>query len=307
MNYTLHQLQVFLKVTQTLSITKAADELHLTQPAVSIQLRNLQEQFEIPLTEIVGRQLYVTDFGKEIAIAVENILNEVHAINYKTLAFKGQLSGRLKLAVVSTGKYVIPYFLSDFLKSNTAVELEMDVNNKTKVVKSLRNNEVDFALVSVIPKDIAIESEVLLENKLVLVGNNEINITDKNKLANILFKTPLLYREVGSATRLAMEGYINQKKIQTKTSIQLTSNEAVKQAVIAGLGISIMPIIGLKNELDNHQINIIPSSGLPIITNWRLIWLKGKKMSPVGHAFLEFIREEKETIIAQKFSWISNY
>jgi DNA-binding transcriptional LysR family regulator len=183
----------------------------------------------------------------------------------------------------------------------------MDVNNKTKVVKSLRNNEVDFALVSVIPKDIAIESEVLLENKLVLVGNNEIKITDKNKLANILFKTPLLYREVGSATRLAMEGYINQKKIQTKTSIQLTSNEAVKQAVIAGLGISIMPIIGLKNELDNHQINIIPSSGLPIITNWRLIWLKGKKMSPVGHAFLEFIREEKETIIAQKFSWISNY
>lgn len=307
MNYTLHQLQVFLKVTQTLSITKAADELHLTQPAVSIQLRNLQEQFEIPLTEIVGRQLYVTDFGKEIAIAVENILNEVHAINYKTLAFKGQLSGRLKLAVVSTGKYVIPYFLSDFLKSNTAVELEMDVNNKTKVVKSLRNNEVDFALVSVIPKDIAIESEVLLENKLVLVGNNEIKITDKNKLANILFKTPLLYREVGSATRLAMEGYINQKKIQTKTSIQLTSNEAVKQAVIAGLGISIMPIIGLKNELDNHQINIIPSTGLPIITNWRLIWLKGKKMSPVGHAFLEFIREEKETIIAQKFSWISNY
>jgi DNA-binding transcriptional LysR family regulator len=307
MNYTLHQLQVFLKVTQTLSITKAADELHLTQPAVSIQLRNLQEQFEIPLTEIVGRQLYVTDFGKEIAIAVENILNEVHAINYKTLAFKGQLSGRLKLAVVSTGKYVIPYFLSDFLKSNTAVELEMDVNNKTKVVKSLRNNEVDFALVSVIPKDIAIASEVLLENKLVLVGNNEIKITDKNKLANILFKTPLLYREVGSATRLAMEGYINQKKIQTKTSIQLTSNEAVKQAVIAGLGISIMPIIGLKNELDNHQINIIPSSGLPIITNWRLIWLKGKKMSPVGHAFLEFIREEKETIIAQKFSWISNY
>ncbi|MFT6749680.1 MAG: DNA-binding transcriptional LysR family regulator [Flavobacterium sp.] len=307
MNYTLHQLQVFLKVTQTLSITKAADELHLTQPAVSIQLRNLQDQFEIPLTEIVGRQLYVTDFGKEIAIAVENILNEVHAINYKTLAFKGQLSGRLKLAVVSTGKYVIPYFLADFLKSNASVELEMDVNNKTKVVKALRNNEVDFALVSVIPKDIAIESEVLLENKLVLVGNNEIKLNTKEKIPDVLFNSPLLFREIGSATRLAMEGYINQKKIHTKSSIQLTSNEAVKQAIIAGLGISIMPIIGLKNELDTNQIKIIPSSGLPILTNWRLIWLKGKKMSPVGSAFLEFIRQEKETIIGQKFSWISNY
>ena len=144
MNYTLHQLQVFLKVTQTKSITKAAEELHLTQPAVSIQLRNFQDQFEIPLTEIIGRQLYVTDFGKEIAIAANTILDEVYAINYKTMAFKGQLSGRLKLAVVSTGKYVIPYFLSGFLKNNASVELEMDVNNKTKVIKALKNNEVDF-------------------------------------------------------------------------------------------------------------------------------------------------------------------
>ena len=97
MNYTLHQLQVFLKVTQTLSITKAAEELHLTQPAVSIQLKNFQDQFEIPLTEVIGRKLYVTDFGKEIAIAAENILNEVNAINYKTLAFKGQLVWKTKI------------------------------------------------------------------------------------------------------------------------------------------------------------------------------------------------------------------
>ncbi len=110
MNYTLHQLQVFLKVTQTQSITKASEELHLTQPAVSIQLRNFQEQFDIPLTEVVGRKLFITDFGKEIAIAAERILNEVNAINFKTLAYKGQLTGRLKLSVVSTGKYVIPYF-----------------------------------------------------------------------------------------------------------------------------------------------------------------------------------------------------
>jgi DNA-binding transcriptional LysR family regulator len=307
MNYTLHQLHVFLKITQTKSITRAAEELHLTQPAVSIQLRNFQDQFEIPLTEIIGRQLYVTDFGKEIAIAADTILNEVHAINYKTMAFKGQLSGRLKLAVVSTGKYVIPYFLSDFLKTNTSVELEMDVNNKTKVIKALKNNEVDFALVSVLPKDLAIESEVLLENKLVLIGSTTLESSVKKAIPDVLYNSPLLFREIGSATRMAMEGYISQKKIQSKMAIQLTSNEAVKQAVIAGLGISIMPIIGLKNELDNKQLKIITSSGLPLTTNWRLIWLKGKKMSPVGTAFLSFIQKEKEVIIAEKFSWIANY
>jgi DNA-binding transcriptional LysR family regulator len=137
MNYTLHQLQVFLKVTQTKSITKAAEELHLTQPAVSIQLRNFQDQFEIPLTEVLGRKLYVTDFGKEIALAAENIINEVYAINYKSQAFKGQLYGRLKLSVVSTGKYVMPYYLSKFMASNDEVELEMDVTNKMKVLNEV--------------------------------------------------------------------------------------------------------------------------------------------------------------------------
>ena len=116
MNYTLSQLQIFLKISQVKSITKAAEELHLTQPAVSIQLKNFQNQFDIPLTEVIGRQLYVTDFGKEIALAAEEILNQVQEINFKTLSYKGQLSGRLTLSVVSTGKYVLPYFLGDFLK-----------------------------------------------------------------------------------------------------------------------------------------------------------------------------------------------
>jgi DNA-binding transcriptional LysR family regulator len=307
MNYTLHQLQVFLKITQTLSITKAAEELHLTQPAVSIQLRNLQDQFEIPLTEIVGRQLYVTDFGKEIAFAAENIINEVYAINYKTLAYKGQLSGRLKLSVVSTGKYVMPYYLSDFLKLNNSVELEMDVANKSKVVKSLKNNEVDFALVSMIPKELDIQSEILMENKLVMVGNSELKYTTKKEIFSLIAQSPLLFRENGSATRIAMEGYINQKNIHSKMKIQLTSNEAVKQSVLAGLGISIMPIIGLKNDLDLGKLKILEADGLPIVSNWRLIWLKGKKLSPVASSFLDYIKNEKERIKEENFSWINNY
>ena len=307
MNYTLHQLQVFLKVTKTLSITRAAEELFLTQPAVSIQLKNFQDQFEIPLTEVIKKKVYITDFGKEIAVAAENILNEVYAINYKTLAFKGKLSGRLKLSVVSTGKYVIPYYLSDFLKTHNEIELEMDVTNKTKVIKALKNNEVDFAFVSVLPKDLDIESEILIENKLHLVGNSTVqNVTKKNFLS--LFTTsPLISREVGSATRNAMEDYLSKQNIQPKMKITLTSNEAVKQAVIAGIGVSVMPIIGLKNELDNGSLVLLKANGLPIITNWRLIWLKGKKMSPVAAAFLEYIKNNKNEVEKNHFEWIKNY
>jgi DNA-binding transcriptional LysR family regulator len=171
MQYTLNQLQIFLKISQTKSITKAAEELFLTQPAVSIQLKNFQNQFQIPLTEVVGRQLFITDFGKEIANAAENILNEVYAINYKTLAYKGQLSGRLKISIVSTGKYIMPYFLSGFLKLNPEIELLLDVTNKSKVIESLENNEVDFSLVSVLPEKLAIDKVELMQNKLFLIGN----------------------------------------------------------------------------------------------------------------------------------------
>ena len=130
MNYTLHQLQIFAKVVQLKSITKASEELYMTQPAVSIQLKNFQNQFEIPLTEIVGRQLYVTDFGMEVYKMSEKVINEVYAINYKTMAYKGHLTGRLILSIVSTGIYVMPYFLSEFIKKNEGVDLIMDVTNK---------------------------------------------------------------------------------------------------------------------------------------------------------------------------------
>jgi len=307
MNYTLHQLQVFYKITETLSITKAAEELFLSQPAVSIQLKNFQNQFDIPLTEIVGRQIYITDFGKEIAAAAEAILNEVYAINYKTQAYKGQLSGRLKISVVSTGKYVMPYFLSDFINNNKEVELEMDVTNKTKTLKSLKNNEIDFALVSILPKDIEVESKIILENKLFLIGNKYVDINPKNDLAEYAANYPLIYREAGSATRITMENYLDQNGIKPNMKLQLTSNEAVKQSVIAGLGLSIMPLIGLKNELDKGDLKIIPVKKLPIVSSWRLIWLKGKKFSPVANAYLKHINAAHEEIKNEYFSWISNY
>lgn len=299
MNYTLNQLQIFLKVVEAKSITKASEILHLSQPAVSIQLKNFQDQFDIPLTEVVGRKLYITDFGLEIAEAAEAIINQVHAINHKTLAYKGQLTGKLKLSVVSTGKYVMPYFLTKFMKTNKGIELMMDVTNKARVINSLENNEIDFALVSILPSSLNIEKLDLLQNKLFLVGNSptKLNIKDLQ----------LIYREPGSGTRQTMEKFINQQHLSIQKKLELTTNEAVKQALIAGLGYSIMPLIGIKNELQNKALHIIPTKGLPIKTTWRLIWLKGKKHSPVSSAFLNHLRKEKANIVQSSFDWYEQY
>ena len=304
MNYTLHQLYVFLKVAQNKSITKAAVELHLTQPAVSIQLRNFQDQFEFPLTEVIGRKLYITDFGQEIAVAAEKVLNEVEAINYKTLAYKGELSGRLKISIVSTGKYVMPYFLADFLKLHPGVDLILDVTNKKQVLESLEHNEVDFSLVSVLPDALQIDKVELLPNALYMMVNASQTFDKKKYDVGIFEELAVIYREEGSGTRYIMEKFIENNNLTVPKKVALTGNEAVKQAILAGLGCSIMPLIGVKNELTNGSLQIVPVKGLPIKSNWNLIWLKGKKFSPVANAYLKFIQTEKERIIADSFQWI---
>lgn len=307
MNYTLHQLEVFLKITQAGSITKASAELNLTQPAVSIQLKNFQQQFPIPLTEMVGRKLFVTEFGKEIALAAENILNEVDAINYRSMAFKGQLSGRLRISSVSTGKYVMPYFLSDFMNQHKSIDLLLDVTNRAKVIESLERNEVDFALVSVLPEKLQIEKIDLMQNKLYCVGNAPATTRYKIHDKRIFETLPLIYREIGSGTRLTMERFIQRNALPVRKKLELTSNEAVKQAVIAGLGYSIMPLIGIKNELNNGSLQIIPIKNFPIKSTWSLIWLKSKKPSPVAMAYLDYLRLEKNRIIQERFDWYEKY
>ncbi len=295
MNFTLHQLEIFLEVARQESITRAAEQLYMTQPALSIQLKNFQNQFDIPLTEKIGRRTCLTDFGRSIADIATNILSEAEELKYKTREYEGLLTGKLTISSASTGKYVIPYFLSEFIREFPGIDLTLDVSNKKEVLKNIKNNEVDFALVSVVPEKLLIEEELLLENKLYMVASTP----------KVLEESPLIFREDGSATRGAMEAYFRNPR--KRKSIELTSNEAVKQAVIAGLGYSILPLIGLRNELFNDQLFIIPSEGLPIITHWRLIWLKNKKLSPIAKTYLEYIRDRKEEVIRKHFSWYSEF
>ena len=301
MNYTLHQLQVFAKVVQAKSITKASEELFMTQPAVSIQLKNFQDQFDMPLTEVIGRKLYITDFGLGIYNMAKNIIAEMHAINFKTQTYKGLLTGRLSLAIVSTGKYVMPFYLSDFINLHSGVELTMDVTNKSMVVQSVLQNRVDFALVSILPEGMNVYEEILLENELCVVANRQMKLPKKQLTKEDLKSLPLIFRENGSGTRSVMELFFNKNKITVLKKMELTSNEAVKQAVLAGLGLSIMPLIGIRNELKTGELKIIPTAGLPIKTKWRLIWLKEKHLSPVAKAFIEFVRANKEIIEKRHF------
>lgn len=297
MNYTIHQLQVFLRVVNEKSITRASEALFMTQPAVSIQLKNFQEQFEIPLYEVIGRQLYVTDFGHEIAEIARRVVAELDNINYKTHAFKGMVSGKLTISSASTGKYVIPYFLSEFMASHPGIDLVLDVTNKTRVVKSLKENLTDFAFVSVPPDQVDTEEEQLIDNKLYLIGNESRRRKEK----------ALIYREEGSATRLSMEQHFGTDNAGGRKKIELTSNEAVKQAVLAGLGNSVMPLIGIRNEILNKELHILPAKGLPIVTKWRLIWLRGKRLSPAAQAFLDDVRANKTEILEKHFAWYLNF
>lgn len=300
MNYTLHQLQIFLKISEKLSITKAAEELHLTQPAVSIQLKKFQEQFPYPLTEVIGRRIYITDFGKEIVEAGKEIINHVNLIDQKISSYTGKLSGKLKISIVSTAKYIMPYLLANFIKTNSEIELMLDVTNKSKVIDSLKKNEVDFSMVSILPEKMGIEAVQLMENELYLVGNSDTEFKTTKYNKSILSELPIIYREKGSGTRLTMERYINTYNISIKKKMELTSNEAVKQAVLAGLGYSIMPLIGIRNELKEKRLQIIPVDGFPIKSNWNIIWLKEKKLSPVAKAFLKYLDNEKDVIIKNK-------
>lgn len=305
MNYTLHQLKIFTKVAEYQSITRASEELHLTQPAVSIQLKKLQEQMDMPLTEVVGRQLYITDFGKKVALASKKILEETDSIRQMIQQHKGMLTGKIRISSVSTGKYVIPYFLKSFIEKYPGVDVSINVSNKTAVLKEMSENKSDFYLVSVLPEDVKVAAIPLLENRLHLVGC--ANHQQRFRSVGDLSKVTLLFREKGSATRNAMEAFLRQHDIVPKNTMELVSNEAVKQAVNAGLGYSIMPLIGLQNVLQAKSMEIIPMKGLPIITQWNLVYNKGRNLNPAQDAFLHYIEEHKNRLAAAHFGWCEHH
>ena len=297
MNYTLRQLQVFHAIATHGSITKAARHLHLTQPAVSLQFKSFSEQFDFPLIEYQGKKLIITPLGKEVKIHAERILDQANELKLMNESLKEELTGTLLLSIVSTGKYVMPFLLAEFLEKYPSTDLIMDVTNRSTVVDHLLDNSTDFALVSVVPSKPDLNALPLINNELILVGNEIYAQRARKNLDECRF----LLRETGSATRLAMEEFISTNEIKADRILELTSNEAIKQSVMAGLGVSLMPKIGIKRELEQGLIHVIDHPALPMTTQWNLVWRKNKKLSPVAAGYLEFL-ESKLSHFTSKFN-----
>lgn len=296
MNYTLKQLQIFLTVRKTKSVTKSAEELKLTQPAISIQLKNFQEQFELPLTEVIGRKIYITEFGNQVALAAEKILEQAHELTYISSTAKGNLTGKLIINSVSSGTYVLPEIIAGFMKKNPDVEIKFEFSNKEGIVTSLENNEIDFGLAYSSPENIHTENFKLFENKLSLFCSSK-NYEEMNKSKKSIFdKFHYLERELGSYTRIASEMFLAKQKINPKKILEFSSNEGKKQALLAGIGFAIMPEVSVKRELKSGDIKMIKYPGLPIISSWQLIWPKGKNLSQTAVAFLDYVKKHQSEI-----------
>lgn len=305
MDFNLRQLYLFSKVVELRSITKAAIEFDITQPAISIQLKKLQDNFDTPLTEIMGKQLYITDFGMAFYHQSKEILKQVEEFKYTLESYNGVLSGKLKISTVSTGKYIMPFYLKQFLDLHQKVDLRLDVSNRKQVITDLMNHEIDFGLVSVLPNEKDFEEEILMRNPLYLIGPKKSLVEHSN--FQRLNEYPLIYREEGSGTRLVMQRHFDQINYSPKIKMELTSNEAVKQAVIAGLGYSMLSLLSIKNELIQNDLEIIPDMQMRVRSDWRLIWLKKKKLPPIAKAFLSYIKNHKQLVYNTHFSWVESH
>lgn len=302
MNITLHQLKAFQAIAKFQSITKAADAMSMTQPAVSIQLKNLQEQFEVPLTEILGKRIHITEFGQELVETAERIFGELGQIEEKMLELKGLLGGKIRISAVSTGKYIIPYLMADFMKIYPHVEISLEVSNRYKVLAHLQENSTDLALVSLWPDDLDLESIQLAENNWYLACSPEKKETYTTAIKEGNWKkVPFLVREKGSGTRTMMEKFFHERDIHVESNLELATNEAVKQAVMAGLGASLLSNFSMAQELKDNRISILEVPGLPLTADWKLIWLKQKKHSPAVKAFIRWLSENREKILSTHF------
>ncbi len=305
MNISLHQLRIIQEIDLQRSITKASVALGMSQPAVSIQLKNLQDQFEVPLSEIIGKQIYITPFGMELVESAKKIFAEIEMIENRMMEMKGLLTGKIMISTVSTGKYLIPYLMADFMKIHPHLEMNLEVSNRLTVVSTLQENTADLALVSLIPEELDLDKIVLAENKWFLACSPENINAYRTEIENGRWdKIPFVLREKGSGTRMMMERFFTDLNISLKSKMEFATNEAVKQAVMAGLGASLLSNFSMSQEILDKRIAILEYPGLPLSANWALIWLKQKNQNPAVKAFLNWIEINKESVFKAHFSHV---
>ncbi|TAK72456.1 MAG: LysR family transcriptional regulator [Betaproteobacteria bacterium] len=298
---TLRQFRVFEAVARKLSFSRAAAELHLTQPAVSMQVKLLEEQAGLPLFERLGKKIFLTEAGAELHQHSRVIAQQLRDADEALAARKGLSQGRLVITMVSTAKYLVPPLLARFLKRHPGVTVKLSANNRETVLKQLADNEVDFAIMGTPPQNMETVAEPFARHPHVIIAAPAHALARKRRipLARLAQET-FLIREPGSGTRGLLERLFAGHGLPLNVSMELASNETIKQAVQAGMGISLLSLHTIGLELKTRRLAILDAQGTPIVRDWHVVRLAAKRLSPVAQAFRTFLLTEAGKLIPGK-------
>lgn len=298
MHLTFRQLQVFEAVARHLNYTRAAEELFMTQPAVSGHVRQMEEAAGLPLVEQVGKRLHLTEAGEEVQRAALDVINRTEDLEMRLADLAGMIRGRLRLSVTTTAEYFAPHLLGAFSRSYPGVEIRLEVSNRETVLERLAGNEAELAIMGRVPQGMNVTGTAFTRNPLVLVAPPGHPLVGERNIdpANLSDETFLL-REPGSGTRLAMEQFFSERGLSLKGGMELGSNETIKQAVMAGLGLSVLSWHTLALERATGRLVMLDVKGFPLQRHWYAVHLKDKRLSVVGSTFLEFMMGEGAELI----------
>jgi DNA-binding transcriptional LysR family regulator len=294
---TLRQFKVFEAVARHLSFSRAADELHLSQPAVSMQVKGLENIVGQPLTEQLGKKIFLTEAGREVLHASQRITAQLNDLQTNLAQLRGLDSGQLNLAVTSTANWVATDILARFRGTHPKLAIHLDVSNRESVLEQLATNRIDLAIMGQVPDDLGLEATRVMDNPLVVIAPPGHPLAHKKRIsADALADEAFLVREAGSGTRGAMERFFTAKGLEIRTSMEMSSNEAIKQAVQAGLGLGILSQQTLEMELALQRLVVLPVEDFPIMRHWYLVHRADKRLSPVAHAFKQFVLDGRQTV-----------
>ncbi|NOY66801.1 MAG: LysR family transcriptional regulator [Gammaproteobacteria bacterium] len=298
MNITFRQLEVFEAVSKALSYTQASKALHLSQPAVSMQIKQLEDNLGIDLFEQMGKQIYLTEAGIEMFRYSQVISQQLDEVSEVLEQLKGVQRGKLTISVASTANYFATRLLAAFSRKYDETTFSLDVTNRETLLLQLDNNEPDLVIMGKPPADRELLAEAFMTNPLVVVAAPDHPLIGvKDIPLELLQEETFVVREKGSGTWGAMQRFFASHSIVLNTGMEMTSNEAIKQAVEAGLGLGIVSVHTLSLELETHRLAILDVQSFPILRDWYLVHRQGKRLSPVAEAFRQFVFDEGQKLI----------
>ncbi|MBN8765713.1 MAG: LysR family transcriptional regulator [Thiobacillus sp.] len=287
---TLRQFRVFEAVARHLSFSRAAEELHLSQPAVSMQMRGIEVILGMPLTEQLGKKIFLTEAGREVLHASQAITARLDDLQHNLAQLQSVDSGRLNLAVTTTVNAVVTGILARFRGRHPGVSIHLDVSNRESVLNQLATNRIDLAIMGQVPDGLDLEAIRFMDNPLVVIAPPDHPLARRKKVSiDDLATEPFLVREAGSGTRGAMARFFDAKGLALRTSMEMSSNEAIKLAVQAGLGLGILSLQTLEQELTLQRLAVLAVEDFPIMRHWYVVHRIDKRLSPVSQAFKTFV------------------